>query len=164
MVTQQRRLQGGVVRYTRAMKEKGLALILVAIVLAASGFMLMNHRDDHVGQAHIEGDSHHERTFAWRFQTEESGDGLPPRTTVALITGDEVHNLGGYPGSCSEIAAENLLENEVSGVLCWWAGGGDEIGVFKTGETYAVRHGIQEESTAEGDGLRGNFKTIVELH
>jgi hypothetical protein len=105
-----------------------------------------------------------ERTFAWRFTTtEESADGLPPRTDVALITNDETYDFGGFPGSCAEIAPENLLPGEVEGILCWWAGAGDEIGVFLEEGRYIVRRGFQEEPTAETEGYRGSFNDLVVL-
>jgi hypothetical protein len=103
------------------------------------------------------------RTFDWRFATTESDDGMPPRTQVDFITNGDVYDAGAYAGSCAEIAAENLLPNEVSGVVCWWAGGGDEIAVFKEGERYVLKHGFQEESTDESDGLRGDFTELAAI-
>lgn len=99
--------------------------------------------------------------FTWSFETNDEGD--TPRTKVTLQHAGETKEIGTYNGSCSEIAAENLQENQVSGVLCWWAGAGDEIGVFKEGGEYVVKVGVQEESTAESEGFRGNFDTEVQL-
>lgn len=103
------------------------------------------------------------RTFAWRFATVEAEGDLPPRTDVALITGGDTYNLGSYPGTCAEIAPETLLPGEVAGVLCWWAGSGDEIGVFRAGDAYVVRRGFQEEPTAESEGYRGGFSDLAAI-
>jgi hypothetical protein len=104
-----------------------------------------------------------ERTFSWRFEFRDQEGSLPPSTHVALITGGNLYDLGRYAGSCTEIKKENLLPDEVAAVLCWWAGGGDEIGVFKEGERYIVKQGIQDEGTAEGGGTRGQFQELVTL-
>jgi hypothetical protein len=104
-----------------------------------------------------------ERTFSWRFELRDQERDLPPSTHVALITGGNIYDLGRYAGSCTEIKKENLLPNEVAGVLCWWAGGGDEIGVFNESGRYIVKQGFQEEGTAEGGGSRSNFEELVTL-
>jgi hypothetical protein len=104
-----------------------------------------------------------ERTFSWRFEVREAEGGLSPSTHVALITGGNIYDLGRYAGSCSEIKKENLLPDEVAGVLCWWAGGGDEIGVFNEGGRYIVKQGVQDEGTSEGGGSRGQFQELVTL-
>ena len=142
------------------MKKKGLALILIALALAAIGFALMK-RQAIAPMPETTPVEEAPRAFSWRFATTESDDGLPPRTEVALITGGNAYDAGTYAGSCAEIASENLPENEVSGVLCWWAGGGDEIGVFKEGERYVLKHGFQDESTAESEGFRGEFLELA---
>ncbi|HEX8591256.1 MAG TPA: hypothetical protein VF696_00695 [Candidatus Paceibacterota bacterium] len=103
------------------------------------------------------------RTFAWRFETKEAEGELPPRSRVALITGGEVYDVGEYAGSCAEVPVDRLLPGEVAAVLCWWAGKGDEIAVFKEGERHVVKLGLQEESTAESDGFRGDFREYFTL-
>lgn len=150
------------------MKSKGLVLILIALVLVVIGFVLMRQKaqapapEGEVATTTVE--TAGERTFSWRFDTDESGDGLAPRTQVDLIASGDVYDAGVYAGSCTEIAKENLLAGEVSGVLCWWAGGGDEIGVFRDEDNnYFLLHGVQEEGTAESDGFRGDFKQIAEI-
>jgi hypothetical protein len=140
-------------------------LVAICALLAAGYFML---RADQRIQAPVRTEtvpaSDAPRTFSWRFTSfEGTEDGLPPRTDVALITNGDTYNLGGYPGSCAELAPAELLPGEVSGVLCWWAGAGDEIGVFTLEDGYVVRRGFQEEPTAETAGSRGNFNDLVTL-
>lgn len=104
-----------------------------------------------------------ERTFSWRLEPREPDGTLPPSTHVSLITGGDIYDLGRYAGSCAQVPDEELLPGEVAALLCWWAGAGDEIGVFKEGDRYVVKQGIQEEGTAEGDGFRGDFQELVTL-
>ncbi|MEA2701709.1 MAG: hypothetical protein QOE22_418 [Candidatus Parcubacteria bacterium] len=143
-----------------------LAIILVVVVLII-GFIVTNRKAVAPSPPAENGTATStaqaaERTFSWRFETTDADDGMAPRTEVALFTGGEAYDAGAYAGSCTEIAEENLLPGEVSGVLCWWAGGGDEIGVFRDEDlNYFLLHGIQEEGTAESDGFRGDFKEIA---
>ena len=147
------------------MKNRGPILILIALILVIIGYVLMRNQaiaptPEEEAATTMQATAH---TFSWRFQTDESNDGLAPRSKVALIADGNAYDTGAYAGSCAEIASENLLENEVSAVLCWYAGGGDEIGVFKEGDRYVLKHGFQEESTAESDGFRGDFTQIAEI-
>lgn len=150
--------------------KRSVALIAVIIVIVLIiGFVLMRQKAQAPAPegeqvATTTSQMNGEPTFAWRFSTAESGDGLAPRTQVDLIANGEVYNAGVYAGTCAEIAEENLLPGERSGVLCWWAGGGDEIGVFVDEDlNYTLLHGFQEEGTAESEGFRGDFKLIAEI-
>lgn len=102
----------------------------------------------------------------WIFTSagEDKASGAP-LTKITLQAGDKTHELGLYQGSCSEIkdSSWELLESEQEGVICWWAGGGTELGVFREGKKLIVKKGILEEGTAEGGGFRGDFKTFLEL-
>ena len=142
-------------------------LAAITVLLAAGYFMLKVDKRIQAPtrpEASVSDPANQTRTFAWRFTTKEgTEDGLPPRTDVALITNGNTYDLGGYPGSCAEITSANLLPNEVAGVLCWWAGVGDEIGVFFENETYIVRRGFQGEPTPESEGYRGSFNDLVVL-
>ena len=84
-------------------------------------------------------------------------------TTVNLTVNGISYDVGTYNGSCTELGAEALDENQATGVLCWWAGAGDEIGIFTENGRLVVKHGEHEEPTAETSGFRGNFRTVVEL-
>lgn len=102
--------------------------------------------------------------FNWKFEHVGEGQEGQPRTRVVLITNSTAYNLGIFDGSCTAIAEQNLLTDELAGVLCWWAGAGDEIGVFQADQWLVVRQGIQEEGTAESEGFRGNFTTLLQLN
>lgn len=84
-------------------------------------------------------------------------------TRVVLMADNRTHDLGVHQGTCARIADDQLLADEVSGVLCWFAGGGDELGVFQEGDRFVVKQGRQDEGDAETGGFRGDFRTIVTL-
>ena len=88
-----------------------------------------------------------------------------PKTKVTVTWDGTRHDAGTYAGSCAEIDGSNgtLSEGEVSGALCWFAGAGDEIGIFTENGKFVLKHGEQQEPSAEGQGFRGNFKTILSL-
>ena len=84
----------------------------------------------------------------------------PLSKVIFTIRGKE-YDTGTYLGSCSEVSG--LLENELSGSLCWFAGGGDEVGVFRENGQVVIKHGEVEEGTAESSGFRGNWKTLFTI-
>lgn len=94
--------------------------------------------------------------------TDESG---APETTVSVVWGGKSYDAGTYQGNCFSIAesAWELAPGEESGAICWWAGGGTEIGVFPEGNDLAVKRGFLEEGSAEVEGSRGNFTTLFLL-
>ncbi|MES2994565.1 MAG: hypothetical protein V4681_00815 [Patescibacteria group bacterium] len=146
------------------------ALLLIAI--AAAGALYMRGDLDfkkmelakmpEVAETNDADHVHAAEDFSWKFEDAGEKDGAP-QTTVTLMHGTESKKVGTYTGSCAELAAENLQPGQVSGVLCWFAGGGDEIGVFEEGGEYVVKVGQQEESTAESNGFRGDFRTEFTL-
>lgn len=88
-----------------------------------------------------------------------------PKTRVTLTFNGKSYDVGTYTGTCSPLDAttgeSSLLPHEVSGVLCWWAGGGDEIGVFYENNSYVVKVGKQDEGDAKSPGFRGDFKMLL---
>lgn len=112
-----------------------------------------------------------EITVSWRLADAGEIDGIPQTSVTAIINGTE-HAAGTYAGSCSEIGAsggvdgKGLLAGELSAVQCWYAGGGDEIGVFANeGGGYDIMVGALDEGSAETPGVRGGFeiKTTVQF-
>lgn len=105
--------------------------------------------------------------YAWtltELPEDEANPGMP-RTSVALTAGGETSTIGVYNGSCAAIedTSWELLEGEVTGVICWWAGGGDEIGIFNEGGRHVLKVGMLEEGSAETAGFRSAFTTVREL-
>lgn len=101
--------------------------------------------------------------ITWSFSTEEAEGMNPPQTEVTLKVPDESLVVGTFDGSCSLVAKEQFLTNQVSGVLCWFAGGGVELGVFNENGKTILKKGVVDEGGAEEEGFRGNFETIREL-
>jgi hypothetical protein len=105
--------------------------------------------------------------YSWQFTELSESIDVPgmPRTGVALLVGDAKHEIGEFDGSCAAIKGSGweLLEGEKTGAICWWAGGGSEIGVFIENNKDVVKVGTLDEGSAEVPGFRGDFKKIFEL-
>ena len=98
--------------------------------------------------------------FSWKFTEVESKNEIdPPQTTVGLK-----YN-GTYEGGCFEIDGERwkLLFEEKYGAICYFAGGGTEIGVFEEEGNLVVKKGVLDEGDAETPGVRGNFELLFRL-
>lgn len=104
-----------------------------------------------------------DKAISWSFKDEgtETSSGIP-KTRVFFSRNELVTDLGAYDGSCSEIHVTSwaLLAGEVSGVICWWAGGGKELGLFYEGSVGLIKVGTLDEGTAEVPGFRGDFREI----
>lgn len=105
-------------------------------------------------------------SIRWSFgiMSEDSASGAPMREVSVAYKG-QTHVIGTYQGSCSVVEDSSwpLLENELTGVICWWAGGGTEVGVFYDNGKRVVKVGSLEEGTAEEAGFRGDFKQTLTL-
>jgi len=103
--------------------------------------------------------------FAWNIKELGENPAAPdvPRTSVSITSGGKTYAVGEFEGSCAEIDGTSwaLVEGEKTGVICWWAGGGSEAGVFEENGKMVLKVGILEEGSAEIPGFRGNFQTIA---
>ncbi len=128
---------------------------LVAIIVVAGGFYIWNNK--------AQAPAGEKRAMHWTFTDAGENTAGNPQTKVSL--NDRV--IGTYEGSCSEIDGSGwtLLAGEVSGVICWFAGGGKEVGVFalESGDGYEVMEGDLDEGSAEVAGTRGNFKILFTI-
>jgi hypothetical protein len=106
------------------------------------------------------------QSYAWTFKDkgEEAGTGAP-LTEVSLTYGNITKVVGTYQGSCAVIdgATWKLLVGEKSGVICWFAGGGSEIGIFDENGKTVLKVGGVEEGDAETPGSRAQFRTVMSL-
>jgi hypothetical protein len=99
----------------------------------------------------------------WNFKSEGEIEGTP-YTTVTVTVNGVAHEVGRFVGSCSEVNAgggidgAGLLTGELAAAQCWFAGGGNEIGVFAH-EDGGVEIMVGELSEGEeGAGMfRGDF-------
>jgi len=101
----------------------------------------------------------------WSFKDAGEKENIP--YTEVSLNGKVV---GEYQGSCAEIGAsggidgKGLVAGELSAVQCYFAGAGDEIGVFanEDGGT-EVMVGSLEEPIEGGAGSRGDFKIRTDV-
>lgn len=105
--------------------------------------------------------------FSWNITElgeHASAPGIP-RTGVTLTSGGKTYPIGEFNGSCAEIDGTSwpLVEGEKTGVICWWAGGGDEVGVFEENGKLVIKVGQLDEGSAEIPGFRGDFRTIATI-
>jgi hypothetical protein len=127
-------------------------LVLVAFILVAVGAIVFLH--DTAAPAAIDG------AYQWRFV--EWGTDENPQTQVALVAGAKSYTIGTYDGSCAVMEGD-YLEYERSKVVCWFAGGGHEIGVFEEPGQVVVRVGDVDEGASGIPGFRGNFALVQRL-
>jgi|SRR3989344_1032860 len=93
-----------------------------------------------------------------------------PHTKVSLNVDGKVYDAGTYLGGCSEVESgeigvtgELADMNEKSRVQCWFAGSGDEVGVFQEALEIIVKHGELGEGDNGDAPFRGNFKTLFTI-
>lgn len=130
---------------------------IVAIFIVVGGLYIFT---DVLGSSAPEAAS-----ITWQFTPAgvDEATGAEKNTVTVTVNGIS-RDAGTYLGSCQQITGtEALLDNELSGVLCWFAGGGDEVGVFTEGSKLVVKHGEVGEPTAETAAFRGNFTTLFEV-
>lgn len=127
------------------------ALLIVGVAALLFGIKFFNPGDVSTPPEH-----------SWEFlQIEEQADGIP-RVSVQLWVQDKPRTVGTFEGSCAT-SYEDLLPGETEKVVCWYAGGGTEIGLFSEGGRFVVKRGDVDEGSAEVPGFRGNFNTLFEL-
>lgn len=135
-------------------KNNLLIIIFVLLVAAGGGFYWLVLRKPVKTTPKPE-------QISWQFEDM----GQDPRsdcrlTKVKLGIGDKIYDLGTYLGAdCSAMAVNLLSKNEISGVVCWCAGG-DEIGVFKENGKLVVKSRGLTESPYHPDT---DFKEILEI-
>lgn len=98
--------------------------------------------------------------ISWQFEDV----GQDPRTEnqltkVKMGLENKTYDLGTYEGKCSVMPVHTLVKDEISGVVCWLAGG-DEIGVFKENGKLVVKSRGLTESPYYPDT---DFETILEI-
>lgn len=159
--------------------NKNLVIAILLIILAGGVYYWYGHRQapammesnqtaaTETGATGVQPSTQGKHAVTWKFETvsEAKDDGSPQKTKVTVTWDGGSHDAGTYEGSCAEIDGSNgtLSDGEVSGALCWFAGAGDEIGVFNENGTFVLKHGEQQEPSGEGEGFRGNFKTLITL-
>lgn len=154
------------------------AIIVVLVLLGAGYYLVHNKAQEPAASATGEevatttGDmattpaaTH---SYEWAFQI-VGGDAQTgaDKSQVTLTYDGTSKDAGTYEGHCSVIGADGsawpLMPNELTGVICWWAGAGDEVGVFLENGARVVKHGTLDEGSAEVPGTRGGYTTLFTL-
>ena len=143
--------------------------LLVVLVLAGVGYVVMNPQVLQVVGINFAPKDEGEPNIAWQFKDAEEVDAIP-HTEVSVIVNGKTHTIGKFQGSCQEIGAtggidgKGLLAGELSAAQCWYAGGGDEIGVFaiESGGVEVMVGSLSEG--ADGAGMfRGDFNIRTDI-
>jgi hypothetical protein len=144
----------------------GIVAILVILALGVGGYMVMREdavvTDEHAGggdETTHEAAPSHKISITWQLTDAGEVDAVPHTAVTAVVNGTK-YDMGTFAGSCTElndggIDGAGLLTGELSAVQCWFAGGGDEIGVF------ANEHGgvdIMTGTLSEGDATTAFFR------
>lgn len=126
------------------MKKNNLLIIIFGVLLAlGAGFYFLVLRKP--ARTTPTSESPKPTQISWQFEDM----GQDPRTEhqltkVKMGIEDKTYDLGIYEGKCSVMPVYTLVKDEISGVVCWLAGG-DEIGVFKeNGKLVVKTRGLTE--------------------
>ncbi len=162
-------------------REKGFAataallVALLVIMVGIGGYVAMNpeilgERPENENGTNIEEIDQSEVSaettarISWRFTDAGEEDGIP-YTDVTVTINDEPYTVGKFQGSCAEVGASGgvdgrgLLAGELAAAQCWFAGGGNEIGIFANeAGGIDIMVGVLDEGTAETASFRGDFE------
>lgn len=137
-------------------------LVFVALIIAGALWYTENDTSTPVPVPEV-----NKMSFMWNITELGEHSSAPgvPLSGVTITTGGKTYPIGTVDGNCAEIDGTSwpLYEGEKTGVICWWAGGGTEYGVFEEGGKMVVKEGFLEEGSAETAGFRGGFETIIVL-
>lgn len=139
------------------MSKKTISILILALGILGVWWLISNVRTDTLSTpTPVASDE-----VKWSFdEVKENASGLP-QTKVTVKVHGERYDAGTYSGSCIERSKEELLEGQISGALCYAAGFGDEVGIFKDGRDYTLQVGEVQESSVEGPEFRGNFRVLT---
>ena len=146
-----------------------LGIVAAVIVIGGGAYYYMSLHPQAAAPETSQANKIKEPTISWAFASAGEKDNIP-YTTVSVTVNGKTQKVGDYQGSCSEIGAtggvdgKGLLAGELSAVQCWFAGGGDEIGVFANEDGgVEVMVGGLSEGIEGGASFRGDFKIKEEL-
>lgn len=101
--------------------------------------------------------------ITWSFETKEAEGMNPPQTKVTVTVDGKDYDTGTHDGTCASVQPTELEAGELSGILCWWAGGGTEMGIFKEEGKMVLKKRNVDEGTAEEVGIKTNFELLLTL-
>ncbi len=112
-----------------------------------------------------------DKSIIWAYNPKPSDTSGIPHTEVSVMINGQRNVIGTYEGSCITIdkvtadgqkntAVWPLLDGELTGAICWYAGGGTEVAAFEENGKIVIKTGALDEGSAETAGTRGVFKTV----
>ncbi|MFZ2886800.1 MAG: hypothetical protein WA021_03200 [Minisyncoccia bacterium] len=101
---------------------------------------------------------------SWTFEDAGEKDGIP-QTKVSYGVNGKVTAVGTFEGHCADMegSAWTKRDGASAGAICWFAGGGTEIGVFLEGGKYVIKTAVLDEGTAEEGGVRGEMRALITI-
>lgn len=164
--------------YKGMMAVPALLVVLGIIVIGGVGYVALNpgvtnapteEATDTTVEDSSDTSASAEAKISWQFIDAGEREYIP-YTKVLVTVGTKVYDMGEFQGSCAEIGAnggvdgKGLLAGELSAAQCWFAGGGDEIGVFAHEDGgYDIMVGTLEEPIEGSAGFRGNFEVKIPI-
>jgi hypothetical protein len=137
------------------MKQILISLIIIAIIVIGLYFWIFNSSNNIPIAA---------ADLSWSYQDGPINDTTQASTTeVTLTVKGKTYDAGTYDGTCKELGPDDLLTNEIGAVSCYFAGSGDEIGVFNESGQMYLEQGQLQEPSEEDPAVRGNFKKLIPL-
>ena len=145
------------------MKKIIIGIVLLVVLLAGAHYAISINRTAPAETTPATSGKKAVPVISWQFKEVPEKDGMP-QSEVSIMANGQTTVVGTFTGSCSEIVGERFTDaNEYYGATCWFAGGGNEIGVFLENDQFVVKVGDVDEGTAESPGFRGNFVTKFEI-
>jgi hypothetical protein len=146
------------------------ALIVIAGILVIGGGAYVALTPDKANAPEADsGSNQNDASISWNLTSVGERDYIP-YTKVAVVIDGTTYDVGEFQGSCSELGASGgvdgtgLVAGELSAVQCWFAGGGDEIGVFAHEDGgYQIMVGTLEEPIEGSAGFRGDFTIRTDI-
>lgn len=148
------------------MHTRHFFVISMLVLLAIAGFIVIRPSTDLAPTSKVTDPSQ----YLWKFDNREPGAYGDPRTSITLSLKGKTYLAGVYSGSCRALSSTEVGvtgdrpdKNEITRVQCWWAGSGDEIGVFIENGKAVLKVGELGEGGPTDAAFRGNFKVINTL-
>lgn len=162
-----------------------LLVVLGIIVIGGAGYVALNpevlkapapeeegaadESAKHTDWIEVESTQNGKIGIEWEFESMGEIQSVPYTKVFVIINGTS-HDTGSFPGSCSEVGAsggidgKGLLAGELAATQCWFAGSGDEIGVFAHEDGgYDIMVGELGEPEEGAASFRGNFEVKITL-
>ena len=145
-----------------------LLIVFGIIVLGGIGYVAV-HPEVLKAPAQKSATTSGQPSIVWHFENMGEVDAMP-QTKVTVTVNGTAYEAGTFAGGCSEIGAsggidgKGLVAGELSAAQCWFAGGGNEIGVFAHEDGgYQIMVGDLSEGDSDNPMFRGDFKIKTDI-